>query len=450
MPVRQRRVEQSGEQEPSGHGATGEASDFPEEPALRRTKMSNATPLGRRTLLAGSMALIAGGAVPARAGTGARCSDGNAAWIPSEELVQDLPRLMRISGVPGVAIAVVERGGLAWSRGFGVKNILTRDPVRENTLFEAASMTKPVFAYVAMRLVDEKRLNLDTPLVAYRRPANLGNDPKLELITARHVLGHSTGLPNWTSGPLVTSSAPGSRYTYSGEAFIWLQLVVETIMGMGLGSVMQAKLFDPAGMSHSSFGWDEDIARSVVFGHSEPPEGEQTLPPQPTREMGDRLLRVAVRRRKPIASWTYEDSVEAMREADPKTLPSTRDLLVNSAGGLLMTASDYAKFMLLMMDRPERAAWEISDAARQTMLTPQLDVRGRDISRGLGWELEQSSAGLLFQHSGSNYGIFKTLGMGDARSGRAIVVFTNAANGNALAARIVREATGIDRLKSLI
>lgn len=406
--------------------------------------------LGRRALLVGSAALIAGGAASARARTEAQNVDGKRAWIPSEELVQDLPRLMRIAGVPGAAVAVVDRGRLAWSRSFGVKNILTRDPVREDSLFEAASMTKPVFAYVVMRLADEKRLDLDKPLVAYRRPAYLGQDPNLELVTARHVLAHSTGLPNWGSGPLVTRSAPGSAYTYSGEAFIWLQLVVETIMGMGLGDVMQATLFGPAGMSRSSFGWDAEIAGSAVFGHSEPPEGEQKLPLQPTRELGDRLLRVASKRRKPIASWTYEDSIEAMRETDPKTPPSTHDLLVNSAGGLLMTASDYAKFMALMMDRPERAAWEISDAARRAMLTPQLDVRGQDISRGLGWELEQSSGGPLFQHSGSNYGIFKTLGVGDARGGRAIVVFTNAANGNALAARVVRQATGIDRLKSLI
>jgi CubicO group peptidase (beta-lactamase class C family) len=406
--------------------------------------------LGRRALLVGSAALIAGGAASARAHTEAQTVDGKRAWIPSGELVQDLPRLMRIAGVPGAAVAVVDRGRLAWSRSFGVKNILTRDPVREDSLFEAASMTKPVFAYVVMRLADEKRLDLDKPLVAYRRPAYLGQDPNLELVTARHVLAHSTGLPNWGSGPLVTRNAPGSNYTYSGEAFIWLQLVVETIMGMGLGDVMQAKLFGPAGMSRSSFGWDAEIAGSAVFGHSEPPEGEQKLPPQPTRELGDRLLRIASKRRKPIASWTYEDSIEAMRETDPKTPPSTHDLLVNSAGGLLMTASDYAKFMALMMDRPERAAWEISDEARRAMLTPQLDVRGQDISRGLGWELEQSSGGPLFQHSGSNYGIFKRLGVGDARGGRAIVVFTNAANGNALAARIVRQATGIDRLKSLI
>lgn len=406
--------------------------------------------LGRRTLLAGSAALVAGSATSARARTRAPCADSDAAWIPPGNLIAELPRLMRIAGVPGVGIAVVDRGAPAWSGGFGVRNMLTRDPVRDDTLFEAASMTKPVFAYVVMRLADEKRIDLDTPLVAYRRPANLGDDPNLARITARHVLEHSTGLPNWASAPLVTSSAPGSRYSYSGEAFVWLQLVVETIMGAGLGSVMQDKLFGPAGMARSSFGWDEAIANSLVFGHSEPPEGEQALPDQPTRALGDRLLPVASRRRKPIASWTFEDSVAAMRETDPGTAASTRDLPVNSAGGLLTTASDYAKFMALMMDGRDRAAWEIGEAARQAMLTPRIDVRGRDIARAPGWEIERSPTGPLFQHSGSNYGIFKTLGVGDARSGRAIVIFTNAANGSALAARIVREATGIDRLKSLV
>ncbi len=404
--------------------------------------------LGRRNLLAGSAALAATGAVSARAET--RCAGDKASWVPSADQLRELPRLMRIAGVPGVAIAVVDRAKPVWSGSFGVKNMLTRDPVREDTLFEAASMTKPVFAYVVMRLVDEKRLDLDKPLVAYRRAPNPGNDPNLERITARHVLEHSTGLPNWSSEPLVTSQPPGSGFTYSGEAFVWLQLVIEQIMGTGLGSVMQAKLFEPGGMSRSSFGWDEGIANALVFGHSEPPEGEVKLPRQPTREMGDRLLPLATKWRKPIASWTYEDSVRAMHETDPKSPPSTHGLLVNTAGGLLTTASDYAKFMVLMMDRPKRAAWEISDTACQAMLTPRLEIRGRDISRALGWELERSPSGMLFQHSGSNYGIFKTLGVGDARNGRAIIVFTNAANGNALAARIVREATGIDRLKSLV
>src|SRR5512144_986750 len=92
--------------------------------------------LGRRAVLAGSAALAAGGAAPARAVAAARCPDGKAAWIPSEELLGDLPRLMRVAGVPGAAIAVVDGGKLAWSRSFGVKNILTGDPVGEDTLFE--------------------------------------------------------------------------------------------------------------------------------------------------------------------------------------------------------------------------------------------------------------------------------------------------------------------------
>lgn len=406
--------------------------------------------LDRRALLAGSAAMMASGAAFARALDTARFPGGKSSWIPSEDMVRDIPRLMRIAGVPGLTIAVADRARLAWSKSFGVKNILTGDPVRDDTLFEAASMTKPVFAYTVMQLVDDGRLDLDKPLVSYRRPDYLGDDPKLERITARHVLSHCTGLPNWAPQPLVTTGTPGSGYSYSGEGFVWLQLVMESLTGMGLGDVMQAKLFGPAGMSRSSFGWDEEIARSAVYGHSEPPEGERTLPPQPTRELGDRLLRIATGWNKPIASWTYDDSIRAMRAADPGIPPSTHDLLVNAAGGLLMTARDYATFMTLMMDRPDRAAWEITDATRRAMLTPQTEVRGRDISRGLGWELEQSPAGQLFLHSGSNYGIFKTLGIGDAHGGRAIVVFTNAANGNALAARIVRQATGIDLLKSLV
>jgi CubicO group peptidase (beta-lactamase class C family) len=410
--------------------------------------------LDRRAFFAWGAALTAAGAVPARAtpqqSDAAACNDPLVSWVLPDALLRELPRLMRVSGVPGLAIAVVENKQLAWARSFGVKNILTGDPVTNETLFEAASMTKPVFAYLVMRLVDEKRLDLDRRLVDYRRPGYLGEDPNLNLITVRDVLRHSSGLPNWDSNPLTTSVKPGTRYTYSGEAFVWLQLIVEKIIGAGLDAVMRARIFEPAGMSRSTFGWDDGIANAVVYGHSSPDEDERKLPPQPTRELGNRLLPIAAKWNKPIATWTYDDSIRAMRQADPKTPPATHDLLVNSAGGLLTTASDYATFMALMMDGRIRASWEISEASRQAMLAPQLDVRGRDFSRGLGWQLEQLSEARLFEHSGSNYGIFRTLGVGDAQNGRAIVIFANGANGNALAARIVRQATGLELMKFLV
>jgi len=352
--------------------------------------------------------------------------------------------------VPGLAIAVVERGALAWTRGFGVKNALTGDPVTEGTLFEAASMTKPVFAYLAMRLVDEGRLALDAPLIGYRRPDYLADDPALAKVTVRDVLRHTSGLPNWANGPLATVAPPGKGYSYSGEAFVWLQLAVETILGKGLGAAMRDRLFAPAGMKASSFGWDARIARAAVYGHGELGEGAITLPDQPTRALGDRLLPIARRWGRPIEDWSYEDQVCAMREADPAARPAPHDLLVNAAGGLLTTASDYARFMALMMAGRRRGAWEIGEASRQAMLATELEVRGPDYARGLGWQVENSGGARLFEHSGSNYGIFKTLGVGDAANGRAIVVFTNASNGSALAQRIVREAAGLELLKFLV
>lgn len=358
--------------------------------------------------------------------------------------------MMRIAGVPGLSIAIVDKGRLAWSRSFGVKNIATREPVSDATLFEAASMTKPVFAYLVMRLVDENLLELDRPLVAYRRPEYLGDDPALDLITVRDVLRHSSGLPNWSDGPLTTRQRPGTRYTYSGEALIWLQLIVEKLLGAGLDTIMRDRLFGPAGMSSSTFGWDEHIAKATVYGHAAPEDDESTLPAQPTRELGNRLLPIAVRWNKPIRSWTYEDSLRAMREANPATPASTHDLLLNAAGGLLTTATDYARFMALMMEGRRRASWEITEDSRRAMLTPQLPVRAPEISRGLGWGLEQSAGRFLFEHSGSNYGIFRTFGAGDAADGQAIVVFTNGANGNALAARIARMSAEVDLLKTLL
>ncbi|MBY8821448.1 serine hydrolase domain-containing protein [Sphingomonas colocasiae] len=364
-------------------------------------------------------------------------------WIPSDAFQRDLPRLMRVAALPGLAIAVVDRGQLAWTRGFGVKNAVTGDPVNDETLFEAASMTKPVFAYVAMRLIEEGRLELDRPLVDYRRPDYLSDDRALSLITVRDVLRHSSGLPNWATGRLATIARPGSAYHYSGEAYVWLQLIVEQVSGMGLDAAMRAKLFDPAGMKRSTFGWTEAIAKDAVYGHDD----EARLPAQPTRAAGDRLLPIAKRWGRPIASWTYDESVRAMREADPATPPSPHGLLINAAGGLLTTVSEYARFMALMMDGRSRAGWEISDASRRAMLTTELEIRGPDFTRGLGWQLEASPGRRLFEHSGSNYGIFRTLGVGDAASGRAIVIFTNGANGNLLAQRIVREATGLELLK---
>jgi CubicO group peptidase (beta-lactamase class C family) len=403
--------------------------------------------LDRRSCL--SLGLISAAASFCAPAVAAARSRPRKNWVPTAELSKALPTLMEVAGVPGLGFAVGGAGRVLWSGHFGVINAVTKEPVADQTLFEAASMTKPAFAYVAMKLVDEGKLALDRPLVAYRRPAYLGADPALDAITVRDVLRHTTGLPNWADGPLVTFAKPGSAYTYSGEGIVWLQLVIENVTGLGIGEVMQRHLFGPAGMTRSTMGWTSEVARAAAYGHETSTLGAPKIPDQPTRLLGNALLPIAKRRDKPIARWTYEDQVRAMAEAVPATKPLPHELLVNAAGGLMTTPSDYVRFMLLMMEGRARRPWEISETSRRAMLSRQLNVAGPHYYRGLGWQREDPPGMTIFEHSGSNYGIFHSLAVGDARSGNAIAIFTNGENGSALANRIVREAAGLDLLKFL-
>jgi CubicO group peptidase (beta-lactamase class C family) len=403
--------------------------------------------LTRRSLLA-SAGAIAATSIPFPLRAQQR-SQARLDWVPQSPLISALPSLMEVGGVPGVGMAVGARGKVVWSGSFGVKNVMTREPVTKETLFEAASMTKPVFAYVAMKLVDEGKIDLDRPLVHYRRPGYLGNDPLLERISVRDVLRHTSGLPNWADGPLVTITKPGTTYTYSGEGFVWLQLILEKVTGEATGALMERMLLKPAAMTRSTFGWDDAVARAAAYGYEAPDLGNVKVPAQPTRELGNALAPIARQWKKPIVDWTYEDQVRAMHEAVPQTKAVPHELLVNAAGGLMTTPSDYVRFMILMMERRVRAPWEIKERSRLAMLSHQLDVGGRDFYRGLGWQREDPDGMVIFEHSGSNYDIFHSLCVGDARSGNAIAIFTNGANGSALAARIVRGATGLDLLKFL-
>ena len=107
-------------------------------------------------------------------------------------------------------------------------------------------------------------------------------------------------------------------------------------------------------------------------------------------------------------------------------------------------AAESARFMTLMMDRPRRAPWEITETGRRAMLNHQTTRIANALYWGLGWGLEQSPSGLLFYHSGLNYGSFAHFCVGDPVRRRAIVIFTNGGGGPSVYERIVRAATGYD------
>ena len=180
------------------------------------------------------------------------------------DLENKVPAWMTENKVPGVSIAVIENAKIAWRRALGVKDVASNVPVDADTMFEAASMSKPVFAYVVMKLCETGVMDLDTPLTRYTSERFLEGDRRLDLITARHVLSHTTGFQNWRSEkePLAIHFAPGEKYMYSGEGYNYLQTVVTRLLGQPFETYMKARLLGPLGMTSSGYAWTDALGNA--------------------------------------------------------------------------------------------------------------------------------------------------------------------------------------------
>src|ERR1700680_2478457 len=157
--------------------------------------------------------------------------------------VQDVAAKYKI---PGMAVALIEQGRLRDIEVFGVRDKKSNAPVTENTVFEAGSLSEPVFAYAVLELAAEGRLDLGVPLtqylpLPYRRNSNpflVGSiapidqvtDVRFQQITAIRTLNHTSGLPNWAlDDHLRLLFTPGEKWSYSAEGEVYLQRIVEQI-----------------------------------------------------------------------------------------------------------------------------------------------------------------------------------------------------------------------------
>jgi CubicO group peptidase (beta-lactamase class C family) len=129
------------------------------------------------------------------------------------DLEKQIPPLMKEATLPGLSAAIIKDAQLLWRRGFGVKDSVSNEPVDVDTVFEAASVSKTVFAYAVLKLTERGVIGLDTPLTKYAAEPFLDGDTRLGLITARHVLSHTSGFQNWRSDrePLKIHFAPGEN-----------------------------------------------------------------------------------------------------------------------------------------------------------------------------------------------------------------------------------------------
>jgi CubicO group peptidase (beta-lactamase class C family) len=313
------------------------------------------------------------------------------------KLEKEVPILMDKMGVPGLSMALICDGKIAWYGAFGVTNVETNQLVKEDTVFEAASLSKPVFAYMVSKFVSRGELDLDRPLVEYAseeyiKKKFLGpdfDDDRYKKITARMVLNHSTGFPNWREGNTISIEfEPGQKFCYSAEALCYLQAIVERISNQELAELMKREIFEPLGMTKSSYIWRPEFEDNAAYRHD---------------MMGETR---GLRRHK--------------RALAPATLQTT--------------ACDYARFLIAVMNGEG-----LDGRTHQDMLNFQstYSKEGYEgVDWGLGTGLEKSDYGVgIWQWGDNTYAQAFYLAFPERKIG--IVYFANSFYGLALAKDIV-------------
>lgn len=312
-----------------------------------------------------------------------------------------LPWLMSKHRVPGAAVVGIENRRVAWEKYLGVREAGRDARVDADTIFEAASMTKPLAAYAALKLVEQGQLELDRPLASYFSAPYVEDQPLHEKITARMALMHTGGFPNWrpNGGALKVMHEPGTAFRYSGEGILFLQRAMERITSEDYEPFIQRTLLRPLGMAHSSHVWQPSFSDRAAAGHDS------------------------------------AGKVKADRRLYQKP---------NAAYSLYCTPRDYAAFVLEMMNPDRSASHSLNAASLREMLTPaspptghelltRRDSRGRgEVRYGLGWAIEPTASGPRIRHSGSNGTGFRSHVEFDPVREHGILIMTNGEGGEAL------------------
>jgi CubicO group peptidase (beta-lactamase class C family) len=346
--------------------------------------------------------------------------------------------MLELADVPGLALGIVEQGR-TWKSGFGRATSNPVTPVSDDTVFEAVSLGKPLFAYAVLQLVDQGTLAIDRPLYDYLALPETDN-PRMRRVTAAHVLSHTTGLPNWRdqAGPLLPASEPGTSFSYSGEAFYYLQRVVESVTGQPFARMMRDQILTPLGMTGSSYVW-----LPAFQGHKAAGRDENGNEADVYQSLGQAAERLAQQWGKPVEDWRYEDAVRAAPLLNPEWPAIPHYLIPSAAGSLLTTVSDYSRFLQRLVGPPAAPGLELSKRTRQRMMAPQVRLN-RVLSWGLGWGIQRDEQGEVLWHWGANDS-FRNFVIADVAGSRAVVVFTNGQAGPKIYERVITAVTGHDQ-----
>ncbi len=356
--------------------------------------------------LAVSTALVNGATSVAQQPPVRRLDDSS---ITSAQIDDTVTRLMRAAEVPGVGIAIFNGGKVAYLKAYGFRDKEKNLPLTADSVLTAASFTKVAFAYMVMQLIQEKVIDLDKPvyqylpkpLPQYPQYSDLAGDPRYKLITARMLLSHTAGFPNfrWINEDhkLNINFEPGTRYAYSGEGIELLQSVVETVTGKPLEELMRTRVFQPFGMSRTSMVWQARFESDYANGYD-----------------------------------------EYGRSLGPERRPKA-----DAAGSMQTTLSDFARFLEAVM-----AGKELDRQTRELMLSSQIQIPWKHefptlefqttdanksirLSYGLGWGLYWTPYGKAFFKEGHADG-FRNYAVCFDRPKTGLLIMTNSSNGEGI------------------
>lgn len=301
------------------------------------------------------------------------------------------------AAIPGLSMAILRHGEITSVHAIGTRTAEGKGEVDAYTVFEAASLTKPLVAFIALQLTEEGKLPLDVPLKSVCGDYVTG-DERAGLITARHVLTHTSGLPNIVARetPLKTYFQPGERFSYGSSAFGWLQRAMEHVTRNSLEALARSRVFQPLGMANSSLEWQERFECNHAQG----------------------------------------------AELDGRLVPKRRPVIAEASWSLSTTASDYARFVQAVL-----RGLGLRPAMHDSWFTPAVQARAGvydvqnpaaleqpGVAWGLGWGLEPAQR--CFFHWGHHPG-FRAFVMGNLETGDGVVWFANSARGLRLARRVL-------------
>lgn len=318
-----------------------------------------------------------------------------------------------LASVPGASWAMLGGNSLTTGVAGYAKAGATR--ATPETLFEAASLSKPVLAAAIHDLARERLIDLDEPIA---RHVDFTSDPTTRLITPRHLLSHSSGLPNWRTeagSELVSRFKPDSAFRYSGEGYVLLGRLAEAVTGHTAAETVRSRVLIPAGMTRSTYGWPVTDRPAVAWPHD---AGGDVM-----TDKGPEAFRL-VQKAGPsslVESWTQVDRMETAKRQGRPALPVF--MTPNMAAGLWTTAGDYARFLRYAQRFP-------------AMNTPTIGVEGR-LKWGLGWGLEMAATDRFAWHWGANDGVANLFVL-DLDTGVALVVLTNGSGGQRVYERAAR------------